>query len=110
MYPGKPKVSRLKLPGVLCAAICLAAAGQVQAWTHPGIVVSQAQLDATRIAYQAGNPVIVDQVNKAQNSNYGSLSYTVKGPWPGGINQCGSNSSLPREAHRSRLVQTMPSA
>jgi hypothetical protein len=66
---------------------------QAQTWKHPGIVVSQAQLDATRAAYQAGNPVIVDQVNKAMNSTYGSLSYTVQGPWPGGINQCGSNSN-----------------
>ena len=93
MYPGKPKVCISLLPGVLCAALCLAAAGQAHAWTHPGIVVSQVQLDATRVAYQAGNPVILDQVNKAKNSNYGSLSYTVKGPWPGGINQCGSNSN-----------------
>jgi hypothetical protein len=60
--PREAKVRTLELPGVLCAALCLAAAGQAQAWTHPGIVVSQAQLDATRAAYQAGNPVIVDQV------------------------------------------------
>jgi hypothetical protein len=54
MYPGKPKVCIALLPGVLCAALCLAAAGQAHAWTHPGIVVSQVQLDATRAAYQAG--------------------------------------------------------
>jgi len=89
----KPKVQLLPLPGVLCAVLCLSAATQAQAWTHPGIVVSQDQLDASRAAYQAGNPVIVDQVNKAKNSNYGSTGYSVKGPWPGGINQCGSNSN-----------------
>jgi hypothetical protein len=93
MYPGKPKVRTTVLPGAVCAAVCLSITGQAQAWTHPGIVVSQAQLDATRAAYQAKDPVIVDQVNKAKNSNYGSLSYSVKGPWPGGINQCGSNSN-----------------
>jgi hypothetical protein len=93
MRPGKPKVCIPLLPGALCVALCLAATGPAQAWTHPGIVASQAQLDATRSAYQAGNSVIVDQVNKAKNSNYGSLSYSVKGPWPGGINQCGSNSN-----------------
>src|SRR5258708_14828015 len=60
---------------------------------HPGIVVNKAQLDATRAAYQSGNAVIVDQVNKAMNSNYGSTGYTVQGPWPGGINQCGANSN-----------------
>jgi hypothetical protein len=93
MHSRKPKVHLLPLPGVLCAALCLSVATQAQAWTHPGIVVSQAQLDASRAAYQAGNPVLVDQVNKAKNSNYGSTSYAVKGPWPGGINQCGSNSN-----------------
>jgi len=63
---------------------------QAQTWVHPGIVVSQAQLDAMRAAYQANNSVIVDQVNKAMNSTYGALNYTVQGPWPGGINQCGA--------------------
>jgi hypothetical protein len=76
-----------------CAAFYPSTTVQAQTWKHPGIVVSQAQLDATRAAYQAGNPVVVDQVNKAMNSTYGSLSYTVQGPWPGGINQCGSNSN-----------------
>src|SRR6266404_2318601 len=33
MYPGKPKVCTLQLPAVLCAALCLAAAAQAQAWT-----------------------------------------------------------------------------
>jgi Alginate lyase len=93
MHLGKPKVRMTVLPGALCAALCLSVAMQAQAWTHPGIVVSQDQLNASRAAYQAGNSVIVDQVNKAQNSNYGSLSYSVKGPWPGGINQCGANST-----------------
>jgi hypothetical protein len=93
MHSGKPKVYLPSLRGVLYAAVCLSAATQALAWKHPGIVVSQDQLDATRAAYQAGNPVIVDQVNKAKNSNYGSTGYSVKGPWPGGVNQCGSNSN-----------------
>jgi hypothetical protein len=78
--------------GASCATLYLSTV-QAQTWKHPGIVVSQSQLDATRAAYQAGNSVVVDQVNKAMNSTYGSLSYTVQGPWPGGINQCGSNSN-----------------
>ena len=61
--------------------------------TPRSIVVSQAQLDATRASYQGGNSVIVSQVNKAMASNYGSLTYTVQGPWPGGINQCGASSN-----------------
>jgi hypothetical protein len=82
---------------LLCSASCAAfypfTAVQAQTWKHPGIVVSKAQLDATRAAYQAGNSVVVDQVTKAQSSTYGSSTYTVQGPWPGGINQCGSNSN-----------------
>src|SRR5262245_42016461 len=81
-------VSVLAIAAAFCSAFCLPTTLQGQTWTHPGIVVSQAQLDATRAAYQAGNPVVVDQVNKAKNSNYGSLTYTVQGPWPGGINLC----------------------
>jgi len=78
---------------VVCAAFYLSATIQAQSWVHPGIGVSQAQLDATRAAYQANNSVIVSQVNKAMASDYGSLNYTVQGPWPGGINQCGAYSN-----------------
>ena len=79
--------------GALCAVFCLAVTVHAQAWTHPGIVVSQAQLEATRAAYQAGNSVVVSQVSKAMSSAYGSSTYTVQGPWPGGINQCGASSN-----------------
>ena len=81
------------LLGASCATLSSSMAVQAQTWVHPGIVVRQAQLDATRAAYQAGNSVIVSQVNKAMASNYGSLTYTVQGPWPGGINQCGAFST-----------------
>ena len=93
MHFRKPVVSLAISFSVLCAVFCPSFTALAQTWTHPGIVVSQAQLDATRTAYLAGNSVIVDQVNKAMNSSYGSLSYTVQGPWPGGINQCGANSN-----------------
>ena len=81
------------IAGVLCAGLVPSGAAQAQSWTHPGIVVSRDQLNATRAAYEARDPVIVDQVNKAMSSSYGSLTYTVQGPWPGGINQCGANST-----------------
>jgi hypothetical protein len=93
MYPGKPAIGIALVRGALCVACLLSVTLQARAWTHPGIVVSQAQLDATRAAYQAGNPVIVDQVNKAMSGSYGSLTYAVLGPWPGGINQCGASSN-----------------
>jgi Alginate lyase len=91
-FSKKSAVGIALLSGALCEALSTSTL-QAQTWKHPGIVVSQAQLDATRTAYQNGNPVIVDQINKAMNSSYGSLSYTVQGPWPGGINQCGANST-----------------
>ena len=93
MCSRKSAVGIALLRGALCAAFCLFVTVHAQAWTHPGIVVSQAQLEATRAAYQAGNSVVVAQVSKAMNSNYGSLTYTVQGPWPGGINQCGASSN-----------------
>src|SRR5262245_31526135 len=93
MRTGKSKVGSNLSNVALCAVLCLFVATEARAWKHPGIVVSQAQLEATRAAYQAGDRVIVDQVNKAKNSNYGSLTYSVKGPWPGGVNQCGSGSN-----------------
>jgi Alginate lyase len=86
-------ISIALLPNMLCLAFFPSTELRAQTWKHPGIVVSQAQLAATRAAYQAGNTVVVDQVNKAMNSDYGSLSYTVQGPWSGGINQCGANSN-----------------
>ena len=97
----KSAVTMVLLAGALCAP--LIPSGEVAAqtqtwtqdrsWTHPGIVVSREQLDATRAAYRAGDPVIVSQVSKAMSGSYGSLTYTVQGPWPGGINQCGANST-----------------
>ncbi|RSL16348.1 alginate lyase [Edaphobacter aggregans] len=93
MYVRKSAVGIALLSGALCAALFSSPIVQAQTWTHPGIVVSQQQLDATRAAYQAGNSVIVSQVNKAMASNYGSLTYTVQGPWSGGINQCGAYST-----------------
>ena len=89
----KSVLSMALVRGALCVTCLLFVTLQARAWTHPGIVVSQAQLNATRAAYQAGNPIIVSQVNKAMSSAYGSLTYAVEGPWPGGINQCGANST-----------------
>ena len=91
--PGNSAFRLAALSTALTAMLSLSPTAGAQAWIHPGIVVSQAQLDATRAAYQANNPVIVDQVDKAMNSSYGSTSYTVQGPWPGGVNQCGANSN-----------------
>jgi len=76
-----------------CVVMFGSALADAQTWVHPGIVVSPQQLAATRTAYQNGNATVVSQVNKAMASEYGSTSYTVKGYYPGGINQCGSDST-----------------
>ena len=93
MMRGKFTATIVLLAGALCAPLVPSGEAQAQTWTHPGIVVSQDQLNAARAAYQAGNSIIVSQVSKAMSSSYGSLTYTVQGPWPGGINQCGANST-----------------
>ena len=91
MYLGKSVLWRaLPAAALFCG---LAMTPVANAWVHPGIVVSDPQLQAVRAAYQANNSVIVAQVNKAKSSSYGSLTYTVQGPWPGGINQCGASSN-----------------
>lgn len=85
--------SRIALLLVSACIVLLGTAANAQTWVHPGIVVSPQQLAATRTAYQNGNPTVVDQVNKAMASNYGSTGYTVRGYYPGGISQCGADSS-----------------
>jgi hypothetical protein len=90
---GKISFARALSVVALCAGLSSSSNLLAQTWVHPGIVVSQQQLDATRAAYQANNPTVVAQVQKAMASDYGSLSYTVQGPWSGGINQCGQTSN-----------------
>ena len=64
-------------------------AAQTQIWQHPGVLVSQAQLDFVK--QQVNNKVepFYQEFLNAQQSNYGSLKYKVEGPYPGGITQCG---------------------
>lgn len=81
------------LRATACAALCVGVALNAQTWVHPGIVVSPQQLAATRTAYQNSDNTVVDQVNKAMSSSYGSISYAVQGYYPGGINQCGAYSN-----------------
>jgi len=68
-------------------------AAQTQVWQHPGVLVSQAQLDFVK--QQVNNKVepFYQEFLNAQQSNYGSLTYKVEGPYPGGITQCGSYSN-----------------
>ncbi len=62
-------------------------------WNHPGVLVSEVQLDFVK--QQVTNHVepYYSQFLKAQASNYGSKTYKVRGPAANGVTQCGSYSS-----------------
>lgn len=81
---------------LLCvAAATLGATSSLGAQTfqHPGVLLSKAQLDYMKAQVNAHvNPFYQEFLN-AQASPYGSLTYTIQGPYPGGLNQCGSNST-----------------
>jgi hypothetical protein len=84
---------RIVLSFAAACALMLGATADAQTWVHPGIVVSPAQLRAIQAAYQSNNPTVVNQVNNAMASDYGSASYIPKGYYSGGINYCGQNST-----------------
>lgn len=75
---------------VLCCLIfwcsCVSAA---ENWQHPGVLISKAQLDFVKQQVTAHTEPFYTQFLKAQRSPYGSKTYTMKGPWPGGVIQCG---------------------
>ena len=59
---------------------------------HPGVMLSQAQLDYMKIMVQAHADPFYTAFLKAQNSTWGSLTYVPLGPPASGIIQCGSTS------------------
>jgi hypothetical protein len=89
---------------VFSACLAIAVSGrdtQAQAQTfpggastavHPGVLLSQAQLNYMKIMVQAHADPFYTAFLKAQNSTWGSLTYVPLGPPAGGIMQCGSTS------------------
>lgn len=66
---------------------------QTSPWQHPGVLISQAQLDfVTQQVNEHIEPFYTEFLN-AKASNYGSATYQVRGPSANGVNQCGSSSS-----------------
>lgn len=57
---------------------------------HPGVMLSQAQLDYMKIMVQAHVDPFYSAFVKAQNSSWGSLTYVPQGLPAGGIIQCGA--------------------
>ena len=93
------QLNLLKAWSVLLSAVVAmlpafgSAVAQTGTWQHPGVYVSQAQLDFVTAKVNAHvNPYYQEFLN-AQASPYGGTSYTIQGPYAGGVNQCGSSSN-----------------
>lgn len=63
-----------------------------QAFQHPGVLVSKAQLDFVKAQVNAKVEPFYTQFERAQASEYADLNYKVKGPPANGIIACGSHS------------------
>jgi hypothetical protein len=68
------------MPTYLCSA---------QAFEHPGVLVSRAQLDFVKAQVQAKAEPIYTQFLHAQASELADLHYKVNGPPPDGVIACG---------------------
>jgi hypothetical protein len=65
---------------------------QAQAFEHPGVLVSKAQLEFVKAQVAAKAEPFYTQFKNAQASEYGDLNYKPKGPPANGIIACGSHS------------------
>jgi hypothetical protein len=66
---------------------------QSQTFQHPGVLVSQAQLDYIKIMVAAHTEPFYSAFIKAQNSDIGSLTYQPFGPPSDGFIKCGPTSN-----------------
>jgi hypothetical protein len=64
-----------------------------QTFQHPGVLVSQAQLDYMKIMVAAHTEPFYSAFLKAQSSNIGSLTYLPYGPPSDGFIKCGPTSN-----------------
>jgi hypothetical protein len=62
-------------------------------FSHPGVLVSQSQLDFMKQQTLAGVEPFASTYTKAKASTWGSLTYAVQGPPSGGTINCGSYSN-----------------
>ena len=78
----------------LALGISTAARAQAPAqFQHPGVLVSQAQLDYIKIMVASHTEPFYSTYQKALNSNIGQLNYQIQGPPVGGIIDCGPTSN-----------------
>ena len=78
------------LSGLLLTLLPGPASAAPAAFTHPGVLVSQAQLDFTRAKVQAGTQPWKSAYDQMMASSYASLSRT---PAPRSVVECGSYSN-----------------
>ncbi|HEV2953704.1 MAG TPA: hypothetical protein VG015_06415, partial [Candidatus Dormibacteraeota bacterium] len=65
----------------------------ITTFAHPGVLVSQAQLNFMKAQVASKTEPMYSEFLNAQASTYGSLTYTPSGPPSGGIIDCGSFSN-----------------
>ncbi len=88
-------MSLKKLPGAcaVCVALLLYIPSAVaQAFQHPGVLVSKAQLDFVKAQVEAKAEPFHTQFENAKANEYGDLHYKMKGPPADGVIACGSRS------------------
>lgn len=62
-------------------------------WKHPGVLLSQAQLDFIKAQVDAKQEPYYQQFLKARDGKYGAKNYVPAGPPSDGVIQCGSYSN-----------------
>ena len=63
-----------------------------QAFQHPGVLLSRAQLEFMKAEVNAGVEPFRTEFQRAKDSEYGDLNYKPKGPPATGVIECGSSS------------------
>lgn len=84
----------LMVAGLICSGVCGA-----QAFQHPGVLVSGAQLDFVKAQVKAKAEPFYSEYQKAVASEYGALDYKLKGPPATGVIECGSYSKPDNGCH-----------
>jgi hypothetical protein len=73
--------------------------GLAQAFQHPGVLVSRAQLEFVKAQVKAKAEPFYSEYEKAVASEYGALDYKLEGPPATGVIECGSYSRPDNGCH-----------
>jgi hypothetical protein len=80
---------------LFACTVCMAGSHPLTAQTfqHPGVLLSQAQLDFVKAEVNAKVEPFYTEFKRAKDSEYGDLHYKPKGPPGSGVIECGSRSN-----------------